>query len=435
MKKRDRERKYKSLLEKDYLKAIISDLALRFDFTQDSWMCQTIVDKFNQTLENWEKENHIERLKPGDLLLTYKGEIIVVPLFDKGAVDILVETKLFQPYKKRMIDKVFDLLKSIDTQASLEDVHSFISLRDTIPRSQPGTHLYDLEIDPSFPLINPDDIQLKPPVLKPVDVDSHSHSHSHTPPIDIKNNLINYCVDQLGLKPFVAQNILDYFLERRSYFLPLKSSIQPGQFIWLGTSYKKSKKVGCVQIQRKQIPIILTLYSPQELEINTKPKDLIQLNEQMMNQLARITTEAYLQETLLSEDELQLFYLRSATVISKLIRKYMKMNKVILPTPGSILDAGTMFTHKELIIDLSMQGYYTKEIARKTYHDPRSVDSYLKVFNSILVLWYYNLPPSLISMVTEKGVKVVKEHINILIKYFPDRDSIKNYLNQIGIAV
>ncbi|UCG01845.1 MAG: hypothetical protein JSW11_19845, partial [Candidatus Heimdallarchaeota archaeon] len=160
MKKRDRARRYKSLLEKDYLKAIISDLALRFDFTQDSWMCQTIVDKFNQTLENWEKENHIERLKPGDILLPYKGELIVVPLFDKGAIDILVETKLFQPYKKRMIDKVFDLLKSIDTQASLEDVHSLISLRDTIPRSQPGTHLYDLEIDPSFPLINPDDIQL-----------------------------------------------------------------------------------------------------------------------------------------------------------------------------------------------------------------------------------------------------------------------------------
>jgi len=432
MKKRDRERRYKSLLEKDYLKAIISDLAPRFDFTQNSWMCQTIVDKFNQTLENWEKENHIERLKPGDLLLPYKGELIVVPLFDKGALDILVETKLFQPYKKRMIDKVFDLLKSIDTQASLEleDVHSLISLRDTIPRSQPGTHLYDLGIDPSFPLINPDDIKLKPPELKPVII-----HNIHTPPIDIKNNLINYCVDQLGLKPFVAQNILDYFLERRSYFLPIKSSIQPGQFIWLGTSYKKSKKVGCVQIQRKQIPIVLTLYSPEEISINTRPKNLIELNEQMMNQLARITTEAYLQETLLSDDELQLFYLRSATVMSKLLRKYMKVNKVILPTPGSILDAGTMFTHKELIIDLSMQGYYTKEIARKTYHDPRSVDSYLKVFNSILVLWYYNLPPSLISMVTEKGVKVVKEHINILIKYFPDRHSIKNYLNQIGIAV
>jgi hypothetical protein len=429
MKKRDRERRYKSLLEKDYSKALISDLAVRFDFTQDSWMCRTIVDKFNQTLENWEKENHIERLKPGDLLLPYKEELIVVPLFDKGAIDILVETKLFQPYKKRMIDKVFNLLKSIDNQARLEDVHSLISLRDTIPRSQPGTHLYDLEIDPSFPLINPDDIELRRPERKPANI------HIHTPPIDIKNNLINYCVEQLGLKPFVAQNILDYFLERRSYFLPIRSTIQPGQFIWLGTSYKKSKKVGCVQLQRKQIPIVLTLYSPEEISINTRPKNLIELNEQMMNQLARITTEAYMQETLLSDDELQLFYLRSATVISKLIRKYMKVNKVILPTPGSILDAGTMFTHKELIIDLSMQGYYTKEIAKKTYHDPRSVDSYLKVFNAILVLWYYNLPLSLISMVIEKGIKVVNEHINILTKYFPDKGAIKNYLNQLGIAV
>jgi len=182
-----------------------------------------------------------------------------------------------------------------------------------------------------------------------------------------------------------------------------------------------------------QLSIILTLYSPEELK--TKPKGLIELNERMMNQLARITTEAYLQEALLSDDELQLFYLRSAAVIGKLIRKYMKVNKVILPTPGSILDAGTMFTHKELIIGLSMQGYYTKEIARKTYHDPRSVDSYLKVFNATLVLWYYNLPSPLISMVTEKGIKVIKEHIDILTKYFPDRLSVKNYLNHIGIAV
>jgi len=424
MKKRDRERRYKSLLEKDYLKAIISDLALRFDFTQNSWMCQTIVDKFNQTLENWEKESHMERLKPGDILLPYKEELIVVPLFDKGAIDILVETKLFQPYKKRMLDKVFNLLKIIDNQAILEDVHRLISLRDTIPRSQAGTHLFDLEIDPSLPLINPDDIALKRPILKP--------ANPHLP-MDIKNHLIDYGVEQLGLKPFVAKNLLDYFLEKRSGFLPLKSSLQPGQLIWLGTSYKKSKKIGCVQIQRKQTPIILTLYSPEELK--TKPKDLIELNERMMNQLARITTEAYLQEVLLSDDELQLFYLRSATVIGKLIRKYMKVNKVILPTPGSILDAGTMFTHKELIIGLSMQGYYTKEIARKTYHDPRSVDSYLKVFNATLVLWYYNLPSPLISMVTEKGIKVIKEHIDILTKYFPDRLSVKNYLNHIGIAV
>lgn len=99
---KERDRRYNSLKEKDYLKAIISDLSLRFDFTQDSWICQNIVSKFIETLENWEKENNIERLKPGEILLPYKGELIVVPIFDKKTLDILIETKLFQPYKKRV---------------------------------------------------------------------------------------------------------------------------------------------------------------------------------------------------------------------------------------------------------------------------------------------------------------------------------------------
>ena len=209
------------------------------------------------------------------------------------------------------------------------------------------------------------------------------------------------------------------------------SSLSPT--LQIGTSFKKAKKVGCVQIERQKVPIILTLYTEEEL--NHIPKNLLELNNKMMKQLARVTTEAYLQETLLPQDELQLFYLRSYSVLGKLLRKYMVTNKVILPVPGSIIDSGTMFTHKELVIDFSMQGYYTKEIAKKIYHDPRSVDAYLKVFNSILILWYFGLPKELISMVTERGQKVVQEHINIIKKYFPDNISIKNYLNKKGIAV
>jgi len=38
-------------------------------------------------------------------------------------------------------------------------------------------------------------------------------------------------------------------------------------------------------------------------------------------------------------------------------------------------------------------------------------------------------------MVTEKGKSVVKEHITIIEKYFPNKEAIKNYLNNRGIAV
>ena len=424
MNKRKNERHYLNLLEKDYLNEIISDVAQRFDFSKKSWMCQTIITKFNEALEKHEQQNDIERLKPGELLLPYQGEIITISLINLTNLKILADTKLFPPYKNRVINTVLNLITTINKQATIDDVHRLISPREMVPRFQDGGNIHDIHIDPSFPLIKPDDIAIKP---------NHVTPTVSALPEDIKKSLIGYSVHELGLKPFVAQNILEYFQQRRAYYLPLKKSVKTGQLVWLGSSIKKCFKPENLFMKRKQISIILTLYTEQEM--NDRPNDLAGLNSKMMNQLARITTEAYLQETLLPLDELQLFYLRSACVMSKLIRRYMTINKVILPTPGSILDAGTMFTHKELIIDLSMQGYYTKEIAKKTYHDPRSVDAYLKTLNAVLILWYFDLPSSLISMVTEKGVKVVKEHITIIEKYFPNKNAIKNYLNQKGIAV
>jgi hypothetical protein len=425
MKKRGNDRRHKHLLEKNYLKSIMSSIAERYDFNKSSWICEILIKKFNSTIEEWEKSKGITRVKPGEIVLRYKDKHIIVPLLDQEAVKILAETKIFRSYKKRVINKTLTFLKTFDKHATLEEVYALISPRETIPLYHTDTDLYNnTSLDPSLSLINPDEIGIKLMKISPSIL---------SPPEHIRAILIDYCTNELGLKSFVAHNILDYFLEKRASFLPLTSSVKLGQFVWLGTSFKKAKKVGCVQIQREQVPIILTLYT--EKEFNKKPANLRELNETMMEQLARITIEAYLQETLLPQDELQLFYLRSYSVIGKLLKKYMKTNKCILPVPGSILDAGSMFTHKELVIDLSMQGYYTNEIAKKTYHDPRSVDAYLKVFNSILILWYFDLPKGLISMAIEKGEKVVQEHINIIIKYFPDKEIIRNYLNNKGIVV
>lgn len=90
---------------------------------------------------------------------------------------------------------------------------------------------------------------------------------------------------------------------------------------------------------------------------------------------------------------------------------------------------------KELIIDLAMKGYYTKEIAKMTYHDPRSVDAYLSTFNSVLLLWYFEVPSELIAMVTGKGKNVVEQYIEIIKKYFPNNQAIVKYLKTQKIEV
>jgi hypothetical protein len=424
MKKRDNDRRHKHLLEKNYLKTLITEISTRFDFNKRSWIAETIVKKLDALVESFEESKRIKRLKPGELLLPYKNKLLAIPLLDEEALAIFVDTKVFAAYKKRIIKKTLQLLKNLDKKANLNDVCSLISPRDTIARYHQDADIYQCQIDPCAPLINPENLGIKlsrkTPFITPI-------------PEETKNDIIHFCVNEIGLKPFVAHSILKFFLEKRASFLPLMDSIKPGQISWLATSFKKSRKAGCVQIERQQVPVILTLYTKQELE--KKPGNLKELNAKMMRQLARITTEAYLQETLLPGDELQLFYLRSYSVIGKLLRKYMQINKVILPTPGTILDAGTTLTHKELVIDLHMKGYYTKEISKKTYHDPRSVDAYIKTFNSMLILWYFNLPASLISMVTERGQKVVQQHLDIISKYFPDSSSVEDYLTKQEISL
>ena len=424
MKKRDNERRHRHLMEKSYIKALMEDISTRFDFNKQSWIIETTVNKLNGIIEAFEKTEGIERLKPGDIVLPYKNRLLVLSLLDQEALSMLVDTKIFANYKKRILVKNLRILKSIDKNATEDDVYSLISPRDTIPRYHEDTEINDSEIDAACHLINPDDIGVKLAKKIPF-ITTLSEK--------LRSDIIHFCVHEMGFKPLVANGILEYFLEKRAFFLPLISSVKPGQVSWIGTSFKKAKKVGCVQIARLQVPILLTLYTEEELQII--PTDLSGLNSRMMTQLARITTEAYLQETLLPGDELQLFYLRSYSIIGKLLRKYMQIHKVILPTPGTILDAGTALTHKELIVDLHMQGYYTNEIAKKTYHDPRSVDAYLRTFNAVLILWYFNLPKSLISMVTERGQRVVQQYIDIIAKYFPDRDSTENYLTKLGIAV
>jgi hypothetical protein len=61
MRKRDRQRRYRSLLEKDYRQAIISDVAQRFDLSRTSWLCETIVDEFSRAIEEWERGKESSR--------------------------------------------------------------------------------------------------------------------------------------------------------------------------------------------------------------------------------------------------------------------------------------------------------------------------------------------------------------------------------------
>ncbi len=50
--------------------------------------------------------------------------------------------------------------------------------------------------------------------------------------------------------------------------------------------------------------------------------------------------------------DLQWIFHISVRKISELIRRAQKENTIIVPTPGTVLDAGRSMTHKDIVVEL-----------------------------------------------------------------------------------
>jgi len=97
------------------------------------------------------------------------------------------------------------------------------------------------------------------------------------------------------------------------------------------------------------------------------------------------------------------------------------------------LDAGRSMTHKDIVIELHLQGYTVKEIARMTYHSPRAVDNYIGTFESVLILDLYHIPKALMARILKKGISLIEEHLSLARKHFRDEEDRKRLLAWKGV--
>ena len=230
-----------------------------------------------------------------------------------------------------------------------------------------------------------------------------------------------------------ATSMIRFIATKRELYSPKLSSTKPGQVVWLALSSTKEKPPHMQFGRRVVRPVRLTVYTEEELRRNEQT--LEQINHTYMEQYARVLVEAYLQGALLSGTELSLLFHRSPSVTALLVNAYMNHHQVILPTPGTILDSGTAMTHKNIIVEYSVSGMLTQEIARRTYHTPESVDSYLKVFQSVLILYLYKMPTPLIARVTGRGESLICGYLELAKRYFPNRSEIRLYLAKYGLKI
>lgn len=415
---------YKALLDKDLVAAQQRELALRFDLANESWLAETLVHRFNVAMDAHEAEQGIHRVKPGEWLVHYRGQDITVPLLTSAWAKQLADERSFIRHKTRVEHAILDALRQVAPSSTVDDVWKLATPRSLLPRWEAGgckrTRMPD-----TARLIDPRQLAVKQlPRPQPGEVPV---------PAAVRKPLLAFLAGEAGIGPAQANAMLDFLAAQRESYCPPRDALKPGQAVWLALSVKKHKPPGLQFARRIVLPVILTLSTEAE---RTRPiPNLKALNEVQMEQVARVCVEAYLQGALLPQVDLELLFLRSYSALQMLLQNYMQLNQVILPTPGTVLDAGTAMTHKRIIIGLSVQGHFTREIARLTYHTPEAVDAYLRVFQSVLVLHLYNLPVDLMARVTGHGRSLIEEHLAIVREHFPDREAVKGYLREQGLEI
>ena len=151
--------------------------------------------------------------------------------------------------------------------------------------------------------------------------------------------------------------------------------------------------------------------------------------------MARVLSEAYVQNGLLSYSEVQWIFLLGQATVGRALDSYQRQHNVILPCPGTVLDMGRTLTHKDLIVRLHLQGLTTLEIARSTHHHPHSVDAYIKDFDAVLILLLYGIPTNLAASILRHGPSLIQEYHHIIRSYLKDPETMRDHLRDKGVTI
>lgn len=417
-------------------------LATAYDLSRDSRLARAIVREVNAALDREEARRGVQRVRPGELYLRTSRGPLVVPIRTQEEVrrvlggenwssvrrDILVRVEagyraLFPEMKEYQWERVRRGL-------GLDPLRGFGRSDTPSPHNMRRRHRPWGQTTPDAAPLRELDIARGRRQLQ-----RGSPHPGHRP--ETLSALAQFLGSEAGVPPAVQEPMLLDLIALRARFAPRIGTLKSGQMplcamhvdsarsLWQSTRYQPLAPVVVTLLRDDERAVLARKVSPTYAEV-------VALTGRRM---ARVLTEAYTQNGLLSFAELQWVFLASIGTVSRVVDLYQRTEHVILPCPGSVLDMGRMLTHKDLVVRLNLQGLSTLEIAQKAYHNPRSVDAYLKAFDAVLILQLYGLPKALIASVLGKGESLVDEYLDLIERYLKDPEEMRAYLRSKGVTM
>ena len=193
--------------------------------------------------------------------------------------------------------------------------------------------------------------------------------------------------------------------------------ITMGQVHWSGVPKEFKASYGRNGRNTPLKPIVLTIFSQQDIDDRLGGHSLKEIRERRMVDLFN---EAYQQGVVLSSTDVAVLMSLSSGTVSTAVRKYMIEHETTVPTRGTIHDLGRTLTHKKIIIKLHLNGYQRPEIEIRTKHSGEAIDRYIKDFKRIALLHRKKMTESEINTTLGMSRALIREYIEIIKQHEED---------------
>jgi hypothetical protein len=444
-----RRRNFGPMSERTLENAQIHLLSTRYDLSRDSLLAGEIVRYVNHALDEEEKQRGIIRVRPGELFLKTSQGDLILPIRTQEDIERAIKGERLDEIRRDIIDRCLKRYHRLVSatgategeSAEIEKIMRALNLsRGFFKKYKIGHGINTISIrQKSYGPVNEELMGRLLSDAKSVGL-SVSQKVSNMELFyssETKGEIIDFLGREAGIPPAIREPMFLSLARVRAHFCPLSSTLRSGQMPLVSMHVKSGRRLELPTRLQPLAPVVVTIITPQELEelCQKSSFEYSELMEFHARRMARVLVEAYQQDGLISYSELQWCFLASANRIGRILGWYQHKHNVILPCPGTVLDMGRMLTHKDIIVRLYLKGMTVLEISRQTYHAPRSVDAYLKVFDSVLILHLYNLPLKLISRVLNRGESLIEEYLDLVKENLKEVGEIRIYLQSRGIKL
>lgn len=433
------EKLFGPLLERTLENAQIHHLVTLYDLSRDSRLAKAIVREVNRVLDVEEGRRQIQRVRTGELLLHTRRGALVLPIRTEEDIQRLLAGERWPDVRRSILTRCQARYQQLYPEAPRHQLEGFLCTlwqpRRSYPPRGSSSALWLRRHRPwgsasdGHPLVQLDLARAKKRHQRGAPRPAHR-------PETLKR-LVHFLGTQAGIPPAVQEPLVLELLTIRARFYPRLHTIRTGQMPLAAMHVAAGRSLWQPTRYQPLAPVVVTLLADGESRTlrHRPPRRYENYLAFHARRLARVLTEAYGQDGLLSFAELQWIFLLSTATVSRAIDYYQKQHQVILPCPGTVLDMGRMLTHKDLVVRLHLQGLTVLEIARQTYHNPRSVDAYLKAFDAVLILHLYGVAPSLMARILGRGQYLVNEYLDLISQYLKPPEEMRNYLRNRGIKM